>query len=143
MDLTQRDEARSCTFEKKILCKIYGPVQDKGDWGMRYNQKLYQLYRSPDIIRAIKVARLRWAGHIQRMDRSEMSKRTMDCKLEGRRAVGRPKLRWIDGVVEDLRKLGMKSWWTVVTDSVGRVFYRKPMPAAGCRANDDDDDADI
>jgi hypothetical protein len=55
---------------------------------MRYNQELYQLYHWPDIIRAIKAARLRWAGHIQIMDRSEMPKRIVDCKPEGRRALG-------------------------------------------------------
>jgi hypothetical protein len=55
--LTQTDEAQLCTFETKILCKMYGPVQDKGDRRMRCNQELYQFYRSSDI-RTIKVARL-------------------------------------------------------------------------------------
>jgi hypothetical protein len=30
--------------------------------------------------------------------------------------VGRSKRRWIDGVVEGLRKLGARSWWTVARD---------------------------
>jgi hypothetical protein len=51
---------------------------------MRDNQVLYQLYGSPDIIGTMKVARLRWAVHMQRMDRSEMPERIMDCKPEGR-----------------------------------------------------------
>jgi hypothetical protein len=85
---------------------------------MRYSQELYQLYWSPNIIRAIKVARLQWAGHIQRMDRSEMPKRIMDCKPEGRRAVGQPKLWRMDGFVEDLTKLGVKSWWMLDRDRV-------------------------
>jgi hypothetical protein len=40
----------------------------------------------------------------------------MDCKLEGRRSVGRPRLRWKDGVEDDLRKLNFKNWWTVTKD---------------------------
>jgi len=47
-----------CLFERKILCKIFSPVPDKGELKIRYNQALYQLYQSPDIIRAIKAARL-------------------------------------------------------------------------------------
>jgi hypothetical protein len=98
---------------------------------MRYNQELYQLYRTPDIIREIRVARLRWAGHVQRMDRSEMPKSIKDCKPEGRRAMGRPKLRWMDGVVEDLRKMGVKSWWTVARD---RESWKKVLQEAEVRS---------
>jgi hypothetical protein len=60
--LTQSDELRLCTFEREILREIYGPVQEKGEWRMRYNQELYQLYRSPDISRTIKAGRLPWHG---------------------------------------------------------------------------------
>jgi hypothetical protein len=37
----------------------------------------------------------------------------MDSKLEGSRRVERPKLRWVDGVVDDLRKLGVQRCWMV------------------------------
>jgi hypothetical protein len=37
-------------------------------------------------------------------------------KLEGRRGRGRPRLRWINGVERDLRKLGVKRWRTKVLD---------------------------
>jgi hypothetical protein len=33
-------------------------------------------------------------------------------KLEGRRGRGRPRLRWINDVEDDLRKLGLKRWRT-------------------------------
>jgi hypothetical protein len=33
----------------------------------------------------------------------------MNClKSEGRRRNGRPRLRWVDGVLEDIKKLGLK-----------------------------------
>jgi hypothetical protein len=40
----------------------------------------------------------------------------MECKLEGWRSVGRPRLQWKDGVEDDLRKLKVKNWWTVAKD---------------------------
>jgi hypothetical protein len=33
--------------------------------------------------------------------------------LQGRRRIGRPKLRWIDGALDDIKKTGVKNWWTV------------------------------
>jgi hypothetical protein len=50
----------------------------------------------------------------------------MDCKPEGKRRIGRPKLRWIGGVLEDIKKLGKKHWWTVARDrKVGRKILRE------------------
>ena len=33
-----------------------------------YNEELHSLYRSPNIVRVIKSRRLRWAGHVARME---------------------------------------------------------------------------
>jgi hypothetical protein len=61
------------TSERKILRTIFDPIQEKGEWRLRYNQKLYQLYRSSDIVSTIKSGRLmRWAGHIQRISSNDM-----------------------------------------------------------------------
>jgi hypothetical protein len=62
------------------------------------------------------------------MDRSEMPKRIMDCKPEGR-AVGQPKLQWMDGVMEDLRNLGVKSWWMVARNR-GIESWKKVLKEA-------------
>ena len=71
-----------------------------------------------DIIRPnyIKINRLRWAGHVARMDDKEITKSILNSNPGGQRGRGRPKLRWIDGVEHDLRKVGCKSWKMVAQD---------------------------
>ena len=53
-----------------MLRRIFGPKRDEvtGEWRRLYNKELYALYSSPDIIRLIKSRRLRWAGHIARVE---------------------------------------------------------------------------
>jgi hypothetical protein len=42
-------------------------------------------------------------------DNLPCKKITMD-KPEGRRRVGRPNLRWMDGVMKDAERLGIRNW---------------------------------
>jgi hypothetical protein len=37
------------------------------DWRKLHNEELNDLYCSPNIVRAIKSRRMRWAGHVARM----------------------------------------------------------------------------
>ena len=83
--------------------------------GFAAHQEQYQLYRDPDIVTAIKGTC--WAGHVWRLDNSEIPKGVIEYKPEGRQRVGKFKLHWIEGVVEDLKKLGVKSWWTAARNS--------------------------
>jgi hypothetical protein len=45
-------------------------------------------------------------------------KEDLEGKLEGRRGRGRHRLRWINDVEDDLRKLGVKGWRTKSLDRV-------------------------
>jgi hypothetical protein len=92
-----------------MLRKVYGPIKERGECRIRCNQELYQLYRSPDNVTSIIICRLRWDGNVERMGGEDI-KRIMDCKPEGRRRIGRPKLRWIDGVLEDIKTVGVNIW---------------------------------
>jgi hypothetical protein len=127
--LTQSDILQLSTCERKMLRKTYGPVQVKGEWQMRYNTELYQLYKLPDVTGAIKVARLQWAGHIHRMSDAKLPQRTMEGKLEGEVLDDPNYDGWMDGVAEDLRTLGIKSWWRVARD----VSWKKALWEAEAR----------
>jgi len=67
--LTLREERRLRVFENKILRQMFGPKRDEnGEWKRLHNEDLHSLYRSPNIFRVIKSRKLRWAGHIARME---------------------------------------------------------------------------
>ena len=55
--------------ENRILRRIFGPKRDaNGEWKRLHNEDLHRLYRSSNIVRVMKSRRLRWAGHVARME---------------------------------------------------------------------------
>jgi hypothetical protein len=108
--LTANDERSLRTWERKVLRKIYGPVYDNGLWRIRTNKELMSLYQEFDTVADIKKARLRWLGHVERMSDDRVIKKLYMSNPEGRRSVGRLKMRWLDDVEEDLRKIRISGW---------------------------------
>ena len=67
--LTLREESRLRVFENRILRRIFGAKRDEnGEWRRFQIEELHSLYHSPNIVRVIKSTRLRWAGHVARME---------------------------------------------------------------------------
>ena len=64
------------------------------------------MYKESDIVTYININRLRWAGHVLRLEEQSPARRVLVAIVEGIRQRGRPKLRWEDGVKDDARKLG-------------------------------------
>ena len=60
-------------------------------------------------MRFIKAQRIQKLGHIQRMDRARPTGKLLDWRPMGTRLIGRPRQRWQEGVVEDLRKFKVKN----------------------------------
>jgi hypothetical protein len=63
-------------------------------------------YSSPSIIRVIKARRMRWAGHMARMQVVRGACNITVGRPEGRRSLGRPRRRWEDNTEMDLREIG-------------------------------------
>ena len=61
-----------------------------GDWRRLYNEELHSLYHSPNTVRVIKSRRLRWSGHVARMEegRSAFKYIRMDLKEISIRGIG-------------------------------------------------------
>jgi hypothetical protein len=108
--LSKADESRLGVFERKILRRIYGTICEEATWRSRYNEELYRLYDETDLVTTIKITRLRWGGHIVRMKDNLLCKKITSDKPEGRRRAGRPNLKWIDGVMRDAERLGVRNW---------------------------------
>ena len=130
--LTKTQERKLEVFENSILRRIYGPIYDDGEqaWRQRHNAELRAASRLPLITSYIRSARLRWAGHVARMDEEAPCRKYLFGRPEGRRPVGRPRLRWGDLIVSDLRLLGVQDpeqWPRVAQD---RRRWRELVMAA-------------
>jgi hypothetical protein len=65
----------------------------------------YKIIKGEKIDRFIKSQRIRWLGHIERMQDTAVYE-----KLYATRRRRRPKRRWLDDVSTDLRKMGINKW---------------------------------
>ena len=85
----------------------------------RYDEELYRPFDETDLVTTIRITTLRWAGHIVRMqDNLPCKKITLD-KPEDRRRMGRSNLRWMDGVMRDAERLGVRNWRINAEDKDG------------------------
>jgi hypothetical protein len=109
--MTATEQNHLLVFERRVLRKIYGPKQDKdGIWRMKTNEELEYLIKRKNIVRFIKSQRQRWAAHINRMDTTRTVKKLTEWEPCASRPVGRPRLRWLDQVEEDLQKMKVRNW---------------------------------
>jgi hypothetical protein len=104
------DELQLTVFERKVIRKIFGPIRDTDQWRSRCNEVLYQLYAEPEIVKWMRSARLRWAGHIVSMRESDPARKSTFDLLLGEIMVVRPKRRWTEEVEKELKGMGVKDW---------------------------------
>jgi hypothetical protein len=73
--LTMEEVRAFAVFERKILRKIYGPVKENELWRIRRNDELEAIIKGENIVRFIKSQRIRWFGHIERMQGNAIPKK--------------------------------------------------------------------
>jgi hypothetical protein len=114
--LSKKSENALSIFERKILRRIYGPVKDNGHWRIRYNKELYELHGEPDLVTCIKLKRLQWAGHVQRMEGTRIAKKAFKAKFGEVRSVGKPRKRWEDVVQQDAARFLRSGNWKLAAN---------------------------
>jgi hypothetical protein len=62
-------------FERKIVRRIYGPINEGESSRIRTNKEIEDKLEGADIVKFIKSLRLRWCGHIERMNDERMPKK--------------------------------------------------------------------
>jgi len=82
-------------FERKVYRRILGPVHDneKENWRILTNKEIYARVKKPTIVETIRLNRLRWFGHVQRIEENRIPKGVLYMNLETTRLRGRPRNR--------------------------------------------------
>lgn len=108
-------------FERKLLRRIIGPIKEEGVYRLRKNREVYKVYDDLRVSYFVRVQRIKWLGHILRMDNGRVAKLLYLGNPDGVRPRGRPKGRWKDSVAEDLRTAGISSGRATDRDDWGRA----------------------
>jgi hypothetical protein len=95
-----------------VYRRISGPVYDneKENWRILTNKEIYGRVNKPTITETIRLNRLHWFGHVQRMEGNRIPKTVLYMNLGTTRLRGRPRNRWKYEVREDERIVGGEGW---------------------------------
>ena len=77
-----------------------------GEWRRLHNEELNDLYSSPNIVRVIKLRRMRCVRHVACMGEERGVYKVFVGKLEGKRPLWRPRHTWVDNIRMDLQEVG-------------------------------------
>lgn len=117
--LKKSEEDRMERWERKMLRSIYGGIKTEEGWRRRTNKELKQLYDEPSITTFIRVQRLRWLGQVQRLEEQRVTKIAMTRRPIGSKKRGRPRRRWQDSVLQDLKEINVVDWRSAAMDKRG------------------------
>jgi hypothetical protein len=92
-----------------------------------------KLTEGADTVRFIKAQRIKWLGHIRRMDQVRSARKLLDWKPIRTISLGRPRQRWQQDVMGDLKKkVKVKNWKEIAKDRrTGRDLDEKAKTRKG------------
>ena len=132
--VVQSDMSKIESFHNTCLrkiCRIYWPEKIS-------NAELYKKTNSRSIVIEIKQRRLRWLGHVLRMDQNRTPKVALRWTPPGTRKKGRPKTTWRRTVTQELEEMEL-TWGEAERVAKDRSKWREVIAAALCPTRDDED----
>ena len=66
-------------------------------------------YCSPNIVRVIKSKRLRWVGHVARMEEDRSVFKILTGRSTGKRPLGRPRRKWKGNIRMNIKEIGINT----------------------------------
>jgi hypothetical protein len=100
-------------FAGGLKIRLYSRAENCGWKTFRFCRSVHELndlYSLPNIVRVVRLRRMRWAGHVVRMGEDRGVYRVLVGKPEGNRLLARPRRRWGDNIKMDLQEVGRGSW---------------------------------
>jgi hypothetical protein len=98
-------------------------LYENGEWRRLHNEELHSLYHSCNIVRVIKSRRLRWAGHVARMEEGRSAFKILTRYPTGKRPLRWPRRRWKDNIRMDLEEIGI-NMGNCVDSAQDRDYWR-------------------
>ena len=114
--LRKKEERMLETTEMKMLRRIRGVTR----LDRLRNDDIRQELGVENIITKVRQSRLRWYGHLLRMEEGNAVKKMWETEIDGRRPRGRPLKRWKENVKEDMGLAGLRE-----EDAQNRTVWRK------------------
>lgn len=100
---TKKQESRIQATEMKILRAIIGKTKRDRIRNERVRREVGVI----PLLRRIDVTKIRWWGHLERMQEDRLAKRRWEWTPDGRRPRGRPRKRWKESVQDSLTRCGL------------------------------------
>ena len=114
--LRRKEEAKLERTEMRMLRWIMGiSLRERLE-----NDEIRRRAGVMKITEVIRESRLRWFGHVLRMDDEEGVKKALEEPVRGRRSRGRQRIRWRDKVKDDMERKGL-----VEEDAFDRNHWRR------------------
>ena len=114
--MTQRDESRVQAAEMKFLRSM---VQKTRRDRVR-NEDIRKELGVQKLNDKLEQNRLRWFGHVKRMNEVRLPRQAMEGRMSGKRGRGRRRMRWMDSVKNSIRKWNLD--WNDRTKWRGTIF---------------------
>ena len=123
--MTQRDESRVQAAEMKFLRSM---VQKTRRDRVR-NEDIRKELGIQKLNDKLEQNRLRWFGHVKRMNEVRLPRQAMERGMSGKRGRGRPRMPWMESVKNSIRKRNLdwntvseEEWWNDRTKWRGTIF---------------------